>query len=171
VAVPPQFVSEISPPRVQVERQVICPAFPKRKEGGRRVTVSYFPFLFHPSPHLHALLDLSCWYLLRRGPREGGGVESGARSWSGSDTFHPPTPPCEGVLLQNGDGTWENAYTWDGGFTSPPDYGAFVEGYTGAGAVCGIRLYLTQTRAVPGTDSTPTSIPRTVRIQMRCSRW
>lgn len=52
-----------------------------------------------------------------------------------------PCPPA--VLLANNDGSFENGYAWQYGGVVPPYYGAFADGYTGTGSVCGIQLNLT----------------------------
>ncbi|MBD3334475.1 MAG: hypothetical protein GF355_03075 [Candidatus Eisenbacteria bacterium] len=57
----------------------------------------------------------------------------------------PDDPPCEGTFLLNSDGSYENGYAWSGGGNIPPDYGAFAEGFTATGMVCGIAYFFTQT--------------------------
>jgi len=55
------------------------------------------------------------------------------------------TNPCPGsTLMTNYDGTGENGYCWQYGGVVAPDYGAFAEGYSASGSVCGIQLNLTQ---------------------------
>lgn len=62
-------------------------------------------------------------------------------------------PPCDGALLLNTDGEFENAYAWDDPGVEPPDYGGFADAFTAQGVVCGMRAYLT---TLPGyfTDET-----------------
>jgi hypothetical protein len=61
------------------------------------------------------------------------------------------TNPCPGSdLLCNHDGSFENGVAWIYGGIVPPYYGAFAEGYNGAGTVCGIQLELTQTGGFTG---------------------
>ena len=71
--------------------------------------------------------------LVTLGPGEGAAVPS------------PAEPPCDGVLLEHGDGSWEYAYAWRNESVALPDFGGFGEGYTATGSVCGMRAYLTTT--------------------------
>jgi hypothetical protein len=52
-----------------------------------------------------------------------------------------PCPPA--AFLLNADGSYENGYAWQYGGVVPPNYGAFAEGYNGAGNCCGVGLFLT----------------------------
>lgn len=52
-----------------------------------------------------------------------------------------PCPPAE--LLCNFDGSFEGAYAWQYAGVVPPYYGAFAEGYSGTGSVCGTRYAFT----------------------------
>lgn len=50
--------------------------------------------------------------------------------------------PCPGSdLLLRFDGTGEAACSWQGDGVLPPDYGAWAEGYTATGLVCGIQFH------------------------------
>jgi len=64
----------------------------------------------------------------------------------------PGDSPCpDGVLLwhYNPPGLeYVGGFTWHYDGVAPPDYGAFAEGYSGSGTVCGIRLLLT---TLPGS--------------------
>ncbi len=52
--------------------------------------------------------------------------------------------PCTGsTLFLNGDGSYENGFTWQYGGEVAPDYGALAEGYTATGSLCGLQLELT----------------------------
>ncbi len=58
-----------------------------------------------------------------------------------------PTPDniCAGsTLLSNDDGSYENGYAWAYQGVSAPYYGAWAEGFTGTGTVCGMKFGLTQ---------------------------
>ncbi|MCB9465604.1 MAG: hypothetical protein H6682_18085 [Candidatus Eisenbacteria bacterium] len=50
-----------------------------------------------------------------------------------------------GDLMMNGDGTYENGYTWQYGGVVPPYFGAFAECYPAVAPVCAVVLDLTQT--------------------------
>lgn len=49
-----------------------------------------------------------------------------------------------GTLLDNSDGTWEQAIAWTGPGVAPPYYGAFAECYNGEGEVCAAQFAFTQ---------------------------
>ncbi len=67
-------------------------------------------------------------------------LETGA----GTTAAAPTSNPCPGSdLLQNDDGTFETGYTWNLSSVAPPYYGAFAEGFSGTGTVCGLELILT----------------------------
>lgn len=52
--------------------------------------------------------------------------------------------PCPGSeLLVNADGSYESGYIWQYGGVLRPYFGAFAEGYTAVGTVCGISYKLT----------------------------
>lgn len=52
--------------------------------------------------------------------------------------------PCPGSeLFMNADGSYETGYAWQYGGVVPPDYGAFAEGYSAMGTVCGISYKFT----------------------------
>ncbi len=56
----------------------------------------------------------------------------------------PRTNPCSGsTLLLNADGSYENGFTWWYGGQVAPYYGAFAEGYTATGFVCGQQWAIT----------------------------
>ena len=67
----------------------------------------------------------------------------GGEGVRGPATESDPCPPS--TLLQNHDGTTENAFTRGFAGVHDPDYGSFAEGYPNltSGTVCGIELYLT----------------------------
>jgi hypothetical protein len=65
------------------------------------------------------------------------GIGTGILVPSGDDN------PCPGsTFLLNADGSYENGYAWRYGGIVPPYYGAFAEGYTGGGNVCGVGFFL-----------------------------
>ncbi len=54
---------------------------------------------------------------------------------------HPgDTNPCNGTLMLNADGSYENGFAWQYGGSVPPYYGAFAEGYNFTGNVCGAQF-------------------------------
>lgn len=76
--------------------------------------------------------------------------------------IHTPgsdTDPCApaATVVQNHDGTTENAFTWQLQGVVAPDYGAFAEGYTAAQLpapnVCGVELYLTRWGSMTGSGT------------------
>ncbi len=61
---------------------------------------------------------------------------------TGVNVDNPRDNPCPGsALLMNHDGSSENGYAWRSGGVVPPDYGAFAEGYTATGYVCGAQFF------------------------------